>query len=100
VGLPLQLFTPHVTAHVPSCVSYFKKTFLLFTVYQFSSSPLPPLLLPPCTHSLSQLPAPRHCMPIKRVTHRKRMAKKGIKKKTLGWTASALDEADLKKVKK
>jgi hypothetical protein len=28
------------------------------------------------------------------------MAKKGTKKQDLGWTASALDEADLKKVKK
>jgi hypothetical protein len=28
------------------------------------------------------------------------MAKKGTKKQALGWTASALDEADLKKVKK
>jgi hypothetical protein len=39
-------------------------------------------------------------MPIKRVAHRSRMAKKGTKKQALGWTASALDEADLKKVKK
>jgi hypothetical protein len=28
------------------------------------------------------------------------MAKKGAKKQALGWSASALDEADLKKVKK
>jgi hypothetical protein len=39
-------------------------------------------------------------MPIKRVAHRKRMAKKGAKKQAVGWTASALMEADLKKVKK
>jgi hypothetical protein len=39
-------------------------------------------------------------MPIKRVVHRKRMAKKGTKKQALGWNASIFDEVDLKKVKK
>jgi hypothetical protein len=39
-------------------------------------------------------------MPIKRVAHRNRMAKKGAKKQALGWTASALHVSDLEKVKK
>jgi hypothetical protein len=39
-------------------------------------------------------------MPIKRVTHRKRMAKKGVKKQAIGWTASSFLEVDLAKMKK
>jgi hypothetical protein len=39
-------------------------------------------------------------MPIKRVAHRKRMAKKGAKKQAVGWIASAFVEMDLKKLKK
>jgi hypothetical protein len=38
-------------------------------------------------------------MPIKRVAHRSKMAKKGTKKQTLGWIPSSFDETDLKKVK-
>jgi hypothetical protein len=36
-------------------------------------------------------------MPIKRVAHQTKMAKKGAKKQVVGWTASIADEADLKK---
>jgi hypothetical protein len=39
-------------------------------------------------------------MPIKRIAHRKRMAKKGAKKQAVGWIASAFVEMDLKKLKK
>jgi hypothetical protein len=39
-------------------------------------------------------------MPIKRVAHRSKMAKKGTKKKNLGWIPSSFDETDLKKPKK
>jgi hypothetical protein len=88
-----------VAAHIPSYGIYLKKTFFTITIYQFSSPPPPPLLLPPYACSLPQLSAPRHCMPIKRVAHRKRMAKRGAKKQALGWTASIFYEADLKKVK-
>jgi hypothetical protein len=39
-------------------------------------------------------------MPVKRVAHRSKMAKKGTKKQTLGWIPSSFDATDLKKVKK
>jgi hypothetical protein len=39
-------------------------------------------------------------MPIKRVAHPKRMAKKGTKKQAMGWTPSAFVETNLKKMKK
>jgi hypothetical protein len=38
-------------------------------------------------------------MPIKHVAHRKRMAKKGVKKQAVGWTASSFSEVDLAKMK-
>jgi hypothetical protein len=39
-------------------------------------------------------------MPIKRVVHKAKMAKKGTKKLALNWVPSSFDEADLKKAKK
>jgi hypothetical protein len=39
-------------------------------------------------------------MPIKRVAHRSKMAKKGTKKQTLGRIPSSFDDTDLKKAKK
>jgi hypothetical protein len=39
-------------------------------------------------------------MPIKRVEHRKRMAKRSVKKQVVGWTASSFSEVDLAKMKK
>jgi hypothetical protein len=39
-------------------------------------------------------------MPIKRVAHQSKIAKKGTKKQALGLTASTLDEAGMKNVKK
>jgi hypothetical protein len=36
-------------------------------------------------------------MLIKRIAHRKRMAKNGAKKQAVGWTASAFVETDLKR---
>jgi hypothetical protein len=39
-------------------------------------------------------------MPIKRVTHRKKMAKKSMKKQAVGWTASTLTDVDLVKARK
>jgi hypothetical protein len=39
-------------------------------------------------------------MPIKRVAHCKGIAKKGVKKQAVGWTASAFSEVDLAKMKK
>jgi hypothetical protein len=39
-------------------------------------------------------------MPIKRIAHCKRMAKKGMKKQDVGWTASSFSEVDLAKMKK
>jgi hypothetical protein len=39
-------------------------------------------------------------MPIKRVAHRLKMTKKGMKKQTLGWISSSFDATDLKKAKK
>jgi hypothetical protein len=48
----------------------------------------------------SQPLAPRHCMPIKRVVHQSKMAKKGMKKQALGWVPSSFDDTDLKKAKR
>jgi hypothetical protein len=39
-------------------------------------------------------------MPIKRVEHRKRMAKRSVKNQAVGWTASSFSEVDLAKMKK
>jgi hypothetical protein len=39
-------------------------------------------------------------MPIKKVAHQMKMAKKGKKKHALNWVPSSFDEADLKKAKK
>jgi hypothetical protein len=39
-------------------------------------------------------------MPIKRVAHRTKMAKKGIKKLALNWVPSSFDQPDLMKAKK
>jgi hypothetical protein len=39
-------------------------------------------------------------MPIKRVVHRSKMAKKGTKKQALGWIPSSFDDTDLKKAKR
>jgi hypothetical protein len=39
-------------------------------------------------------------MPIKRVAHRAKVAKKGTKKLALKWVLSSFDEANLKKAKK
>jgi hypothetical protein len=39
-------------------------------------------------------------MPIKRVAHHKRMAKNGMKKQAMGWTASSITDVDLAKAKK
>jgi hypothetical protein len=39
-------------------------------------------------------------MPIKKVAHRPKMAKKGTKKQALNWAPLSFDEADLKKAKK
>jgi hypothetical protein len=39
-------------------------------------------------------------MPIKRVAHRSKMAKKGAKKQAPNWIRSLFDEEDLKKAKK
>jgi hypothetical protein len=39
-------------------------------------------------------------MPIKRVVHRSRMAKKGMKKQALGWIPSSFEDANLKKAKR
>jgi hypothetical protein len=36
-------------------------------------------------------------MPIKKVVHRPKMAKKGTKKQALNWVPSSFDEADLKR---
>jgi hypothetical protein len=76
-----------------------KEKSFYFTIYQFFAPPLLLLLLP-CARSFSQPPASRHCMPIKRVAHLSKMAKKGTKKQALGWTSSAFKEMDLKKAKK
>jgi hypothetical protein len=46
------------------------------------------------------LPSTTHYTPIKRVVHRSKIGKKGTKKQVVGWTASVLDEIDMKKVKK
>jgi hypothetical protein len=99
VVLPLPLFSPRRSPH-SFLWKPFKENIFTITIYQFSSPPLLPLLLPPCARSLPQLLVPRHCIPIKHVAHRKRMAKEGTKKQALGWTASVFDEADLKKVNK
>jgi hypothetical protein len=39
-------------------------------------------------------------MPIKRVAHQSKMAKKGTKKQALGWIPSSFDDTDLKKAKR
>jgi hypothetical protein len=39
-------------------------------------------------------------MPIKRVAHQSKMAKKGAKKQTLGWIPLSFDDTDLKKAGK
>jgi hypothetical protein len=39
-------------------------------------------------------------MPIKHVTHHKKMEKKFLKKQAMGWTASTLTDVDLAKVRK
>jgi hypothetical protein len=79
----------------------FKEKLFTFTVYQFIASPPPPLLLLPCARPFLAAPKRfRHWMPIKRVSHRSKMAKKGTKKQTMGWIPSSFDERDLKKAKK
>jgi hypothetical protein len=56
--------------------------------------------------SSSRLPSPRnpralrHCIPIKKVAHRPKMAKKGMTKQALNWVPSSFDEVDLKNAKK
>jgi hypothetical protein len=39
-------------------------------------------------------------MPVKKVAHRTKMAKKGTKKQALNWVPSSFDQADMTKAKK
>jgi hypothetical protein len=99
-ALPLPLRTPHCGPR-----SFLKKLYIWRGLYflLFTSS-----LLFFCRHYFlflalafsSQPRALRHCMPIKRVAHRAKMAKKGTKKLALKWVPSSFDEVDLKKAKK
>jgi hypothetical protein len=79
----------------------FEESLLPLLFYQFIASRPPLLLLLPCARPFLAAPERcRHCMPIKRVAHRSKMAKKGTKKQAPSWIPSSFDEANLKKAMK